>query len=540
MLSMGYFKFLPTVSIVMLATAIPVGWTFYYMNMPQEEALDWISSTIDGDEVDILSRNGSLNTSTSEAPPIQENDTALYLFSLMSSITSLGAFIGAIIASITCTKFGRKPTLLGIAIFNILGVVLFMTSIPAHSVIPMLVGRTLNGCAMGGSDVALAMYLFEVSSMKHRSIVSTSFVGVVYFGLIAMYVCTIEQTLGHDEAWWIPYGFVLLPISLFLFTYHKIPESPIWLRNQGRFGEAKLVQHHLYPKGVRMDMRVSRADIYEGVPQVDDISGEIHVMEQSTITWQEESFQKEISTDEDLISEERRGDSAAAKKLQEISVTVNWQLIKKDSNFHKAFIYVTIFCLADQFSGILILQVYSQRLISSFDVSKLATQLINVGLAIICLAGGWIGSWAAGKWQRKAMMLTCYSVVALANLGMFVLGLIETEGMAIPISEVVLFCLALFFGSLGVTNLKFVIPGEILPIYYKTIAQSYIMLSTNLIGFIQLLAFPKIEVLIGSYVFLIFFICNLITVIYFFFRTIETKGIESVETFENFSKRKYL
>ena len=84
---------------------------------------------------------------------------------LITSITSGGAFFGAIAAGLTADRFGRKIAIyLGCALF-IIGAVL---QAAAYSVAQMTVGRLVVGFGVGSAAMIVPLYIAEVAPAKYR------------------------------------------------------------------------------------------------------------------------------------------------------------------------------------------------------------------------------------------------------------------------------------------------------------------------------------------------------------------------------------
>ena len=154
--------------------------------------------------------------------------------------------------------------------------------------------------------------------------------------------------MGTEELWWISPAFIWVFGLPFILFYRVLPESPIYLKNLGRFEESEFMINSLYPKqgeaGLDMQVASSQPD--------------------------------------------QAGDSQPKITLKDL---------KTDSNLHKAMIYILILTLGENFTGMLMLSFYTQRVILTFNLSKFATQLISIALAALRLVGSLAGS--AGIWQ---------------------------------------------------------------------------------------------------------------------------------------------
>ena len=89
--------------------------------------------------------------------------------------------------------------------------------------------------------------------------------------------------------------------------------------------------------------------------------------------------------------------------------------------------------------------------------------------------------------------------------------------------------------AFGIQSLLFVIPSEILPVKYKSLGARLITTVSFFWFYVQGVVLPKLELVIGSYVFLGFGTCGAVVLTYFYFRMIESRNVGSVECFERFS-----
>ncbi len=84
---------------------------------------------------------------------------------LITSITSGGAFIGAIAAGLTADRFGRKGAIYMGCLLFIVGAVLQAAS---YSLAQMTVGRLVVGFGVGSAAMIVPLYIAEVAPAKYR------------------------------------------------------------------------------------------------------------------------------------------------------------------------------------------------------------------------------------------------------------------------------------------------------------------------------------------------------------------------------------
>jgi SP family myo-inositol transporter-like MFS transporter 13 len=84
---------------------------------------------------------------------------------LITSITSGGAFIGAVAAGLTADRFGRKGAIYMGCFLFISGAVLQAAS---YSLAQMTVGRLVVGFGVGSAAMIVPLYIAEVAPAKYR------------------------------------------------------------------------------------------------------------------------------------------------------------------------------------------------------------------------------------------------------------------------------------------------------------------------------------------------------------------------------------
>lgn len=84
---------------------------------------------------------------------------------LITSITSAGGFVGAVIAGLLAHRFGRRPTIWFASILFTLGAVIQASS---YSIAQMTVGRFLIGLGVGSAAMIVPLYISELSPSRFR------------------------------------------------------------------------------------------------------------------------------------------------------------------------------------------------------------------------------------------------------------------------------------------------------------------------------------------------------------------------------------
>jgi len=154
----------------------------------------------------------------------------------------LGCIPGAMCAGFLSDRFGRKK-LLFLCAFLYAGSGL-LSALP-RTFEQFLAARFLSGLGIGASSMICPVYIAEMAPEKWRGRLGTLFqLGIVTGIFLTLFINKVIQSLGN-EAWntsvgwrWM-LGMEVAPALLFFALLFAVPESPRWLAQKGREGEAR-------------------------------------------------------------------------------------------------------------------------------------------------------------------------------------------------------------------------------------------------------------------------------------------------------------
>jgi SP family xylose:H+ symportor-like MFS transporter len=181
--------------------------------------------------------------------------------------TVSGALIGTIIGALSVgwpsDKFGRKPTLMFMALLFLISA----TGCAFAGTQPVLAWmRFIGGLAIGGASVVVPLYIVEVSPGPMRGrLVAMNQLNIV-FGILVSYISnyyvaraiiaegwlytaceniatffTSSPMEVGEVMWRVMLGIECIPAIAFLILLFTIPESPRWLVRVGRHQDARKV-----------------------------------------------------------------------------------------------------------------------------------------------------------------------------------------------------------------------------------------------------------------------------------------------------------
>lgn len=150
---------------------------------------------------------------------------------------SLGAAVGALAAGPLTDKFGRKSLLMADASVYALGAILSAVTVNAAMLIS---SRTLIGLAVGADSAIATAYIAEFAPKGRRGQLSIIqqwmiTVGIFVSYIIALAIFKVAPDSAKTADWRIILGIGAVPALIAIALRARMPESPRWLIQQGRF-----------------------------------------------------------------------------------------------------------------------------------------------------------------------------------------------------------------------------------------------------------------------------------------------------------------
>ena len=188
---------------------------------------------------------------------------------LVGASAILGCIPGAMFAGLLSDRFGRKRMLFLCALLYGLSAVLFLPAL-SPNLIPFLMARFICGLGIGASSMICPVYIAELAPEKWRGRLGTLFqLGIVVGILLTLFTNKMIQGCG-DEVWntslgwrWM-LGIGALPAVAFILLLLGVPESPRWLAQNNREGEARQI---LYRSAGAIDAEKQMTEIREAIGQ---------------------------------------------------------------------------------------------------------------------------------------------------------------------------------------------------------------------------------------------------------------------------------
>ncbi|KAK9321566.1 general substrate transporter [Lipomyces orientalis] len=162
---------------------------------------------------------------------------------LITSIASVGAFVGALMAGLLLDKIGRKAVIgLGALVFAIGSILQGM----AMTVPAITLGRFVVGLGIGEAAMVAPIYIAEIAPAKLRGgLVTVDALAITGGQCIAGAVNIFLQDVR--SGWRLSVGIAAVPALVLLGLCFVIPESPRSLIYQNKLDQARAVTAKIYP-----------------------------------------------------------------------------------------------------------------------------------------------------------------------------------------------------------------------------------------------------------------------------------------------------
>jgi sugar porter (SP) family MFS transporter len=158
---------------------------------------------------------------------------------LFVSTALVGCVIGALFVGKPADIYGRRYILKIMALFFLLS--MLMTGLATQEWVFVL-GRFIGGLAVGGASVVTPMYISEVAPPKQRGrLVATAQFAIVLGILVSFFSNYMIDNLGGEGEWKWRWMFLcgVFPSAIFFGLLFFIQRSPRWLVKQGLMEEAR-------------------------------------------------------------------------------------------------------------------------------------------------------------------------------------------------------------------------------------------------------------------------------------------------------------
>jgi sugar porter (SP) family MFS transporter len=404
-------------------------------------------------------------------------DLTEWMKGFVVSTALIGCIVGALCTGKPGDIYGRR------AMLKVMGLLFLLSMIGtglAQNLWVFIFSRFIGGIAVGGASVLSPVYISEISPPKLRGrLVATTQFAIVLGILVAFFANFLIDDVGVNNWRWMFLSGVI-PSIVFIVLLFFIKRSPRWLVKTGKVEEARAV--------------IKKVNPYEDVNEL-------------------------ISDIEESIRIENTG---------------------KDVNiFEIPFLRLILIGFAvgmfNQLSGINIIMYYSTDIFREAGFSGESALMQSVIIGLTNLTFTVIGMALIDKFGRKFLLYTG-GIFMPVFLGLFSWSYItgHTEGYSLLIYLIGF--IAFFAISQGAVI--WVILSEMFPTNLRARGMAIGSFSHWLFNFLISLFFPMAVAKFGvGYVFLFFFTGTLLSLVFYRYGLVETKG-KSLEEIEKIVLRR--
>ncbi|MFV0434437.1 MAG: sugar porter family MFS transporter [Leucobacter sp.] len=406
------------------------------------------------------------------------------------------AALGALICGQISDKVGRRPTIILLAVLFFCGTLLVITSpggpeYGTHTTFGysmLIAGRICLGIAVGGASAVVPVYLAELAPYEIRGSLSGRNEFMIVVGQLAAFVVNaiIAAIMGLDTPglWRVMFSICAIPAIFLFFGMLRMPESPRWLIEKGRYDDAR---------AVLMTVRSP------------------------------ERAEAEMAEVERVVAEEHEQENAR----------LGFGAVLKNKNLLIILIIASCLGIAQQFTGVNAIMYYGQRMLAESGFSEDMLGWVNIAPGVIAVIGGAIALTLMDRIGRRTNFLWGYGMTALSHILIAIaMMLLFPEGNpARPWVFLVLIVVMIGSIQLFLNLATWVYLSEIFPLHMRGIGMGVSVLVLWVANGVLALFVPAIVGAVGMGLFVLFAIVNVISFLFIWKLVPETRGrtLEALE-----------
>ncbi|MEM0159822.1 MAG: MFS transporter [Candidatus Micrarchaeaceae archaeon] len=359
------------------------------------------------------------------------------LLGLTAAATQGGAVIGALVGGWLADKIGRRPIFLStMIIFIVFGLAqAFAPNMTVLAILRLILGLPL------GMDIANGYtYIMEAMQKSKREVMGNRWQMMFAVGELAAIIVVAVFLFAHvapNWIWRVVLGASTIPAFVILALRWNLPETSIWLVQQGKFKEAKKVTKEIYNDNLEM------------LPDMDFNIPKPHLSR--------------------FLSE-----------------------IRKDRTKWRASVFGWIACFA-QSTEFSTFAFYIPVLFVLLHVSGiLGTDLITFGIYFVALIASIIGPQITPKIGQRHLSMYGFSIVLIALL-IAAAAIFSNYLVILPIVAALM-----LFGHYWDAENVMTVPSMVAPPKYKGTASGFAYIWVKIPAFLSIFLFPAFFDMVGK------------------------------------------
>lgn len=156
---------------------------------------------------------------------------------LVFSSSYMGQFVGAWVFGVISERYGRKIAF--VSSLFIFGVLSIATAL-AWNFSSLIAIRVVQGLGLGGEIPAAAVLINEMLRSRRRGRIGVIYASIYQWGSLLTPIIGLAffSLFGERMGWRYMFAFGGIPVIVAVYAWFRLPESPRWLAEHGRYGEA--------------------------------------------------------------------------------------------------------------------------------------------------------------------------------------------------------------------------------------------------------------------------------------------------------------
>lgn len=403
---------------------------------------------------------------------------------VVTSALVFGAAFGSLMAGTLADKYGRRTTLIGLAMVFLIGV---LGTTLAPSIAIMVAMRFVLGLAVGGASATVPVFIAEMAGPSRRArLVSQNELMIVSGQLIAYILnAALAHFSGSPHVWRYMLAIAAIPAILLGLGMLLVPASPRWLASKNRMQEARAVL-----KQIRSTDKQVELELAEMV--------RLNNIEHEQVGW---------------------------------SAVLGTPWIRK-----LLWIGIGLGFMA-QFTGVNAFMYFTPIILASTGLGTNAALTATIGNGVVALVATFIGIWLIGKHGRRPMLLTGLACVIATQAALGAVLLLMPDG---PLkSYAALGCILCFLLCMQmlISPVYWLLMSELFPMRLRGVLTGTAVACQWVFNGLVALLFPMAMAQFGSATFFVFAGINVLSLVFVATCLPETRG-KSLEVLESYLEQK--
>lgn len=378
-------------------------------------------------------------------------------YATISSLFTLGALAGALVAGPLSSKRGRLSVMRYTAVLYAVG---SLIEAVAASVWVMSLGRVISGLGAGASTVIVPLYISEVSPPTERGLFGAMTQVSINVGILFTQTLGYFLSYGHAWRWILAAGLcvaVLQAVGLVC-----VPESPVWLANNG--------------------------DVAGGKRTMQRIRGTASDIQAEVATWDSEGSVEQ----QRLLAEAAATEAPPPSSIASRTPThLGFAQVAKDPHYRPAIIAVVGIMFAQQICGINSVIMYSVSLFS--DMFPTSSTLLTIAISAVNLVMTASCAPLPDRLGRKACLL-----LSIVGQGTSALALAFSVVFGVKLLSVVAVLCFVGFFAVGLGPVPFVLASELVGQEAVGATQSWALAANFTATFLVAQFFPIVNTALNN------------------------------------------